>query len=90
MAISLHSLVETKVEGAESANVIAQAFVTASGRKLLIANKRDHAIDLPLPDAEKTSALTVDVQSGDGPARTVKTSNGKLRLEPFAVTVVSW
>jgi hypothetical protein len=84
------TLVETKIEGSEASNLIAQAFVTASGRKLLIVNKRDRAIDLPLKDAEKASALTVDVQTGDGPARLVTTSNGSLRLEPFAVSVVSW
>jgi hypothetical protein len=43
-----------------------------------------------LADAEKASALAVDEKTGDGPARGVKPANGKLSLEPFAVTVVSW
>jgi hypothetical protein len=51
---------------------------------------RDHAIEVPLPDADKASALTVDVATGDGPARSVKPADGKITLEPFAVTVVSW
>jgi hypothetical protein len=43
-----------------------------------------------LPDSEKASALTVDAETGDGPARSVKPADGKIRLESFAVTVVSW
>jgi hypothetical protein len=83
-------LVETKVEGKDAVNLVAQAFVTTTGRKLLLVNKRDRAVDVPLPDADKVSALTVDGETGDGAARTVKPADGKLRLEPFAVTVVSW
>jgi hypothetical protein len=80
-------LVETAVSPSDLA---AQAFLTPEGRKLLLVNKRDRAFDVPLEDADKASALTVDVETGDGPARTVKPVAGKLRLEPFAVTVVSW
>jgi hypothetical protein len=69
--------------------VEAQASITSAGHKLLLANNRDHAIDVPLPDADKTSALTVDVATGDGPARSVNPANGKIKLEPFAVTEVS-
>ncbi|MGA2166783.1 MAG: glycosyl hydrolase family 39, partial [Terracidiphilus sp.] len=87
---SFHSgdkLVETSIS---SGDLAAQAFLTPVGRKLLLANKRDHAFDVPLEDADKASALTVDAETGDGPARTVKPIAGKLTLEPFAVTVVSW
>jgi len=80
-------LVETTLGGSDLA---AQGFVTPAGRKLLLVNKRDRAIEVTLADAEKATALTVDGQTGDGPARSVKPANGKLRLEPFAVTVVSW
>jgi hypothetical protein len=83
-------LVETKVEGKDAVNLVAQAFVTTTGRKLLLVNKRNRAVDLPLPDADKASAMTVDGETDDGAARTVKPADGKLRLEPFAVTVVSW
>jgi len=80
-------LVETSVS---SGDLAAQAFLTPAGRKLLLANKRDHAFDVPIADADKASALTVDAETGDGPARAVKPIAAKLRLEPFAVTVVSW
>jgi hypothetical protein len=67
-----------------------QAFVTPTGRKLLLVNKRDRAVEVPLEDADKASVLTVDVETGNGPARSVRPVAGKLRLEPFAVTVASW
>jgi hypothetical protein len=84
------TLVETKLEDAHSEDLAAQAFITQSGRKLLLANKRNRAIEVPLQDAEKATALTVDVATGDGPASRVKPEGGKIKLEPFAVTVVSW
>jgi hypothetical protein len=90
---SFHSgdtLVETKLAGADADSVAAQGFVTPAGRKLLLANKRDHAVEISLPDADRATALTVDLQTGDDHARTVKLSGGKIRLEPFAVTVVNW
>jgi hypothetical protein len=84
-------LVETKfdAEGGR-ADVAAQAFVTPAGRKLLLVNKRDDAIEVKVPDADKATAQTVDPETGDGPARNDKPEGGRIRLEPFAVTVVSW
>lgn len=84
------SLVDTTIEGTGSADLAAQAFITPGGHKLLLANKRDRGIEVRLPDAEKATALTVDVATGDGPASGVKPADGKIKLEPFAVTVVSW
>src|SRR5579863_204987 len=82
-------LVETTIQ-AWDVDVAAQAFITPVGRKLLLVNRRNRVIDVAVPDAEKASALTVDAQSGEGPARSVRPANGAMRLEPFAVTVVSW
>ncbi len=83
-------LVETKLEGQGSGNVVAQAYSTPGGRKLLLANKRNQAIEVTVPDGDKATALSVDEQTGDDAARSVKLDGGKIRLEPFAVTVVSW
>ncbi len=83
-------LVDTKLEGQGSGNVAAQAYSTTGGRRLLLANKRNQAVEVAVPDGDKATALTVDEQTGDGAARSVKLDGGKLRLEPFAVTVVSW
>ena len=56
---------------------------------LLLANKRNHAVELKLPDAAKAHILTIDESTGDEPARTVSPAE-TIRLEPFAVSVVSW
>lgn len=71
-------------------DVSAQAFQTPAGRKLLLVNKRNRQIEIALPGAEKASALAVDVETLDGPARSVNLSDGKIWLEPFSVAVVSW
>lgn len=81
------TLVETSIYSKELA---AQAYLTPAGRKLLLVNKRDRAVEVPLEDAAKASALTVDLATADGPARGVTSADGKIKLEPFAVTVVSW
>ena len=81
------TLVETSVN---SGDLAAQAYITPAGRKMLVVNKRNRVLEIPLPDAGKASALTVDLATADGPARSVKIADGKITLEPFAVTVVSW
>ena len=80
-------LVETRIS---SSDLDAQAYMTPGGRKLLLENKRNWAVEVPIEGADKATALTVDEQTGDSPARVVKPANGKIELEPFAVTVVSW
>ncbi len=80
-------LVETKVD---SGDLATQAFVTPTGRKLLILNKRNRDAEIALPDADKATALTVDLETADGPARSVRPEAGKLKLSAFAVTVVTW
>ncbi len=80
-------LVETRIN---SGDLDAQAYITPGGRKLLLENKRNWAVEVPIESADKATALTVDEQTGDSPARAVKPANGKIKLEPFAVTVVSW
>jgi hypothetical protein len=84
------SLVETSLKGDASSDLVAQGYLTPGGHKLLLVNKRNHALEVTLPDGQAATALTVDLESEDGPARRVKTAAGKLKLEPFAVTVVSW
>jgi hypothetical protein len=80
-------LIETELR---SKDVSAQAFVTPGARKLLLINKRNREILVSLPDAEKATALAVDVQSAENPARTIPVAGSIIKLEPFAVTVVSW
>jgi hypothetical protein len=80
-------LVETSIG---SSDVEAQAFVTAAGHKLLLVNKRNRTMEISLPDADKASALAVDGESGEGPARSVNMAGGRISLGPFAVAVVRW
>jgi hypothetical protein len=84
------SLVETSLKGDSSSDLEAQAYLTSAGHKLLLVNKRNRTLEVPLPDAATAAASTVDPESGDNPARSVRLQDGKLTLEPFAVTVVSW
>lgn len=84
------TLVETNLDGDEDDDVESQAFVTPHGRKLLLANKRNRPVKVGISDAQNATALVVDESTGDAPARNVKLENGKIRLEPFAVSVVSW
>ncbi len=84
------SLVETSVKGDASSDIEAQAFLTPAGHKLLLVNKRNRSLEVPLPDAAKATVLTVDLESGDSAARGITLTGGKLELEPFAVTVVTW
>jgi len=81
------TLVQTNIS---NGNLASQAFVTSSGHKLLLVNKRNQDITLTLENADTASALTVDQQSGEEPARSIKPTAGKLMLSPFSVTVVSW
>lgn len=80
-------LVETKLN---SRDLSAQAFTTSSGRKLLLANKRNREQVVAIPDGENAKALAVDPDSGNNPARAVALEHGTIHLEPFAVTVISW
>jgi hypothetical protein len=83
-------MVETDLSIPNAADLEAQAFITPAGHKLLLVNKRDLATDVIVPDAENAAAVTVDLQSGEGPARSVRPAGGIITLQPFAVTVVSW
>jgi hypothetical protein len=84
------ALVETGLKGDAASDVVAQAFITSTGHKLLLANKRNRTVEVQLPDAAQATALTVDVSTAEGPACDVKPADGRIKLEPFAVTVVSW
>jgi hypothetical protein len=81
-------LVETKLSG--HSDIDAQAFITPGGKKLLLLNKRNRAIDVALPkDAQNGNLLIVDEASGEGAARASKAEGAHLTMAPFAVVVVS-
>jgi hypothetical protein len=80
-------LVETKLN---SRDMSAQGFLTPNGRKLLLVNKRNREQIVPLPDAESSKAIAVDIETGDNSARSVEVKDGAIHLAPFAVTVINW
>jgi hypothetical protein len=87
---SFHSGDQLVDTAADSGDVAAQAFVTSAGRKLLLTNKRNRTLEIALPDADTAQAVTVDMETGDGPGRSVTPVAGHVMLPPFAVMVVSW
>ena len=77
--------------GDPSAGVTAQAFDTASGRKLLLVNQRNKSIEVALPTATgQAQSFTVDEASGEDEPRHAAVSGPTIQLAPFAVTVVRW
>ncbi|MGC2636906.1 MAG: glycosyl hydrolase family 39 [Acidobacteriaceae bacterium] len=73
---------------ADNGDCAAQAFATASGRKLLLVNKRNRSLRIALPQGLTVSELSiVDEATGEGPARSSQPTGGTLDLAPFAVAV---
>lgn len=75
-----------------SPDVVAQASVTSTGKKLLLINTQDHPITVDLAESFGSGsphADVVDQQSGEQPPRTDRVSDGQLTLAPFAVAVVA-
>jgi hypothetical protein len=83
-------MIDTSLNSALALDVEGQGYITSSGRKLLLINKRNRAIEIALPMGGDAAILTVDTQSAEGPARTMAPMNGSVTLQPFAVTVVNW
>ena len=77
-----------QTDSSDNGAVTAQAFVTKSGRKLLLVNCRNRDIDIRLPAGASHGTLaTVDQASGEGPARTAQLGGLSVHLSPFAVAV---
>ena len=68
----------------------AQAFITSTGKKVLLVNKRDRVVEARLPAGTAAFSLaTVDEASGEGAAHVTHLSGDTIRLAPFAVVVAS-
>jgi hypothetical protein len=81
-------LVKTELSG--HSDVAAQGFVTPTGRKLLVINRKNREIDVTLPKgAQNANLLIVDQASGEAAARSSKADGAHLKLAPFAVAIVS-
>jgi hypothetical protein len=78
---------------ASTPDVAAQASVTGAGKKLLLVNTTEHAVEADLaqtfPGAHSLRAEVVDQVSGEQPPRVEAVTNKRVTLAPFSVVVVS-
>ncbi|HWB92928.1 MAG TPA: hypothetical protein VG605_13790 [Puia sp.] len=78
---------ELKQTALSSQNVVAQAFVTKTGKKLLLINKygKDETLRLPEGAAQITY---VDTSTGDNPAAKKMLNDNQVTLKPYTVAIV--
>jgi hypothetical protein len=72
-----------------SESVVAQAFVTAHGRRLLLINKYDRDEVLKLPEGARRISF-VDESTGDGPAAAKDVVGNRVTLKPYTVAIVEF
>jgi hypothetical protein len=78
-------LVQTTLNSNE---VIAQAFITSKGKKILLINQRKKEVSISLPpEARDGTAAVVDV-STTGESEQVQVTSNTITLKPFAVVVI--
>jgi hypothetical protein len=83
--------VHTEVDFGTLSDVSAQAFVTPSGKRLLLVNKRNRTIDLSIKSAPQVSeADVVDSHSAGQEPRVERVQDSRVTLEPFAVAVLKF
>jgi len=81
---------EQKDEDDSPSDVMVQGFITPQGKKVLLVNGTNSEKTVTLAqDLQNASTLTVDEETGDEAPRAGKPDSAKLRLAPFAVTVLS-
>jgi hypothetical protein len=84
-------LLDTRCEPgeAEDLDLKVQAFKTATGRKLLVINKRNASETLQLPpDAAGGRIEKVDLSTGENPAASSVLDGTTISLNPFEVAVI--
>jgi hypothetical protein len=82
-------LVQTDVKGDNWGGLTAQGFITGTGKKVLIINKRNKTVMMKLPPEFKGGQLNiVDGDSGDNaPTQSVITDE-PIQMKPFAVCLI--
>jgi len=82
-------LVQTDVNGDYGGGVLAQAFITDSGKKVLLINKRNKTIMIKLPPEFKGGERsTVDEDSGDNAPIPSVITGDSIQMKPFAVSLI--
>ncbi|MBS1600376.1 MAG: glycosyl hydrolase family 39 [Bacteroidetes bacterium] len=80
-------LVKTDVSNAD---IISQAFITASGKKILLINPRSKEVKINLPIETKNATATyVDVNTAENAPAQIQLSDNTITLTPFEVAVVN-
>ncbi|MEP6847027.1 MAG: hypothetical protein ABI861_13535 [Panacibacter sp.] len=80
------NLVATSLSGS---SVITQAFVTASGKKILLINPGNKAVTMGLPaDLIKGMVNYVDESTGENSIAEMQLNDNVITLKPFAVAVI--
>lgn len=71
-------------------DVIAQAFITKKGKKLLFINTRDKEVTFSLPsEANNATLFITDISTMDNPPAQSNVTNASITLRPFAVAVAT-
>lgn len=82
-------LVDTHFEGSAPDGISVQGFMTKSGKRLLIINRRPHDTQLVLPvDLKGATVSSVDVTTDDNPPSTSVAHGVTLTVKPYSVVVV--
>jgi len=80
-------LVETS---GQPGDVIAQAFITKGGKKLLFINTRDKQVTFSLPsEANNATLFVTDISTMDNPPAKSTVTDASITLRPFAVAVAT-
>jgi hypothetical protein len=83
-------LVETGFKDGHPGGVVAQAFITKKGKKILFINQRDKEVKFSLPSEMNGATLMVtDVSTMDNPPVQSTVTTAGITLQPFAVAVVA-
>lgn len=68
--------------------IIAQAYITKAGKRILLINKTNKEMTLPLTELNGAKFETVDVTTGDNPIAKGEIKGDSFVVKPFAVTVI--
>ena len=72
-----------------TSDAVAQGFITSTGKKILLINKRNKAVQLQLPSKLKNNWMSfVDGSTGENPPTKVQLNDNTVTLKPFAVAVI--
>lgn len=72
------------------ADVLAQAFITKKGKKVLFINTRNKEVTFSLPsEAGKAALFVTDISTMDNPPAQSTVTNASITLRPFAVAIAA-